>query len=137
MDKKTDFNQYLGKKKKDFNVDDENFNLDVSRFIVSNNWFGCTPIIEGKTILFDEESLKKLGSKIDEYCKNYNKNTNEKIEVLNKKLNTQLPKTAKLIKKYIKSVKLDEESSLCLIDFICSYLPGELDESSDNEISAL
>lgn len=60
MDKKTDFNQYLEKKKKEFNVDDENFNLDVSRFIVSNNWFGCTPIIDGKTILFDEESLKNL-----------------------------------------------------------------------------
>ena len=137
MDKKTDFNQYLEKKKKEFNVDDENFNLDVSRFILSNNWFGCTPIIDGKTILFDEESLKKLGSKIDEYCRNYNKNTNEKIEVLNEKLDTQLPKTAKLIKKYIKNVKLDEEYSLCLIDFICSYLPGELDESSDNEISTL
>lgn len=131
------FNTYLDEKRENFNIDNSNFNLDISRFIVSNNWFGCSPVIEENTLLFDIDSIKIIDEKIDEYCSNYNKDDKEKAEYLLSNLDKQLPKTAKLFRKYVKSTQLDQTVALCLIDFIYTYLPGELDESIDKEVASL
>lgn len=131
------FNEFIEGLKSKHNINSPDFNLDISRFLVSNNWFGCSPTIESNILLFDDKSIEIISKKVGEYCENYNKSDDEKANYLLNNLDNQLPKTTKLLKKYIKTTQIDEQTSLSLIDFIYTYLPGELDESTDKEVSRL
>ena len=135
--KMVNFNEFIENLKSEHNISSPDFNLDISRFLVSNNWFGCSPTIESNILLFDDKSIEIISTKVGEYCENYNKSDNEKANYLLNNLDNQLPKTTKLLKKYIKTTQIDEQTSLSLIDFIYTYLPGELDESTDKEVSRL
>ena len=118
---KTNFNGFIEDLKLKHNIANLDFNLDVSRFLVSNNWFGCSPIIENDILLFDSQSIEIISAKVEEYCKNYNKSDDEKANYLLSNLDNQLPKTSKFLKKYIKTTKIDESTSLSLVDFIYTY----------------
>src|SRR5699024_5058416 len=70
-------------------------------------------------------------------CNLYYYDEQEKSEYLTEQLANIMPKTAKLLSKYFKSNKIDYKSRHNLADFLLSFLPGELAESTDLEISSL
>lgn len=100
MNETINFNEYLENKKKEHKIDNSEFNMDLSRLIVTNDWYGCTPIIENETLWFSKENMQILDKKIEEYCSNYNKTDKEKFTYLLDKLDKQLPKTVNLLKIY-------------------------------------
>lgn len=137
MDEMINFNEYLENKKIEHEINNSEFNIDFSCLMATNDWYGCIPVIKNEVLWFSKDDVQILDKKIEEYCSNYNKTDKEKSEYLLDKLNEQLPKTVKLLRKYIKKVKLEDISAFHLVDFIYTYLPGELDESTDKEISTL
>lgn len=137
MNEMINFNEYLENKKKEHEINNSEFNTDLSCLMATNDWYGCTPVIKNEALWFSKYDIQILNEKVEEYCSNYNKTDKEKFEYLLDKLNEQLPKTVKLLRKYIKKVKLEDIAALHLVDFIYTYLPGELDESTDKEISTL
>ena len=58
-------------------------------------------------------------------------------EYLTEQLTNIMPKTTTLLSKYFKANKIDYKSRHNLADFLLSFLPGELAESTDLEISSL
>lgn len=52
------FNEFIEGLKSKHNINSPDFNLDISRFLVSNNWFGCSPTIESNILLFDDKSIE-------------------------------------------------------------------------------
>lgn len=71
------FNEFIEGLKSKHNINSPDFNLDISRFLVSNNWFGCSPTIESNILLFDDKSIEIISKKVGEYCENYNKSDDE------------------------------------------------------------
>lgn len=137
MDQMINFNEFIDAKKIQYDIEDSDFILNISCFLVTNNWFGCKPIINENVLFIDEKMVKKIDSKINDFCENYNHSDKDKTEYLLNKMVKTFPKTVDLFRKYIKSTNLEEKIALRLIDFIYSFLPGELNESSDGEIGSL
>ena len=119
MNEMIKFNEYLENKKKEYEINNSEFNIDFSCLMATNDWYGCTPVIKNEVLWFSKDDIQILDEKIEEYCSNYNKTDKEKLEYLLDKLNEQLPKTVKLLRKYIKKVKLED---IWLILFIHIYL---------------
>ena len=135
----TDVISYIEDIKKEYGITDLGFTVKISKFLVSNKWFGCTPVIdqEKKHLLLDDESMKNIGKRIAVYCGMYEADDNQKTQYLIGCIEEYMPKTAKMLSRYIKDVRLGSEAAYHLADFILNFLPGELDESTDPEIAEL
>lgn len=120
-----------------YNIEDEEFLVKISKFFVSNNWFGGKPIIKDKNIWVEEQYILQIEDKIEQFCKMFMSDENEKIKYLHEKLSNIFPKTEKFLKKYIKDVNVDKVSAYYLADFLLTFLSSEIDEATDKEISYL
>lgn len=132
---KINLNEYIDLKKHTFGITDSDFDLNITRYLVSNDWFGAEPDKHADSVLIDESGVELLEPKIDAFIRVYNRKDIEKVEMVFWKLKEALPKTAELLKKYRKSTDLEGTVFLRLADFIYACLPGELDESTDREIA--
>ena len=133
----TDLIEYIQSIGRLFDIRDSDFMLNISRLLVNNNWYGFKPTQEDGKLMLDDEDTGKIGEKISEYCKLYNANEDEKIAYLMDELSKILPKTAKLLSKYANSNRIGNKVHHYIADFLLSYLPGELPESTDLEVSTL
>lgn len=135
----TDIISYIEDIKKKYGITDPKFTVNISKFLVSNKWFGLTPVIDqdNHRLLLDDGCIGTIGERISVYCELYNADDSQKTQYLLGRIEEFMPKTAKFLSKYIKSVGLDPEAAYHLSDYILNYLPGELDESTDLEIAEL
>lgn len=120
-----------------FGITDPDFMLNISRLLVNNNWYGCHPVQENDKILLSDKDYKRIEKELSTYCELYSLDEQEKADYLIEKLSSILPKTAMLLSKYFKVNKIEPKSCHYLADFLLSFLPGELPESTDLEIGAL
>lgn len=132
-----DFKEYLEALQNSFMIDDPLFLTNISKFFVSNNWFGKEPSIENGVIQVDDDYLAGVSDRINEYCAYYSATTGKKSEHLTDKLAEELPQTAAAFSKYRKKVKLDENIAYHVVDFLLYHLAGELAESTDKEVGML
>lgn len=135
----TDIISYIEDIKKKYGITDPKFTVNISKFLVSNNWFGVKPVIDqdNHRLLLDDGCIGTIGERISVYCELYNADDSQKTQYLIGRIEEFMPKTSKFLSKYIKSVGLDPEAAYHLSDYILNYLPGELDESTDLEIAEL
>ena len=133
----TDLKKHIQSIGERFEITDPDFTLNISRLLVNNNWYGCQPVQEnGKLVLCDDD-IKKIEEKVIAYCELYDVDEHGKAVYLIEKLKAIMPKTASLLSKYIKANRIDDKSCHYLADFLLSFLPGELPESTDPEIGTL
>ena len=128
---------YAAELAKDYGIMDPEFRRNMSLFLVSNNWFGYRPVVEGTKILLAEDEIAQVADKLETYCAYYYSSHEEKTDYILEKMAAVMPKTAEYIKEYAESVKLEAVTALCLSDFLMAYLPGELHQSTDVEIGEL
>ena len=133
----TDVKEYIQSIGNHFGIIDPDFMLNVSRLLVNNNWYGCHPVLESGKLMLSDEGIQKIAKEISVYCNLYYSNEQEKTDYLIEELANIMPKTATLLSKYFKANKIDYKSRHNLADFLLSFLPGELAESTDLEISSL
>lgn len=133
----TDLIEYIKSMGENYDIIDPNFIVNVSKFLVSNNWFGCHPVAKSAQLMLDDEYVEKIGAKLTTYCELYDTDEDGKTKFLIEQIADYMPKTAQLFSKYVKSVKLDAEAAHHLADFILKFLPGEISESTDQEIGIL
>ena len=133
----TDLIEYIKFIGESYGIIDPDFIFNVSKFLVSNNWFGCLPITDNNQLLLEDDLAEKIGTNVAMYCELYDTDEDGKTKYLIKRIADFMPKTSELLSKYIKAVKLNAEAAHHLADFILSFLPGEIDESTDSEIAAL
>lgn len=132
-----DFTDYYTTVGNSFGINDPNFPMDLSIFLVSNNWFGVTPQIDNNHLMLQEKDINILQKKISFFCEHYNTSIESKVFYLQKQLQNFAPKTASLLVKYARTANLSPETTLRLTDFLLTFLPGELPESIDAEIEDL
>lgn len=133
----TDLKEYIQSIGERFGITDPDFILNVSRLLVNNNWYGCRPVQENGKLMLGDEGIKKIEEKVSAYCKLYDADEQEKADYLIDELAAIIPKTAKLMSKYARANRVEDKSCHYLADFLLSFLPGELPESTDLEIGTL
>lgn len=133
----TDLIEYIETIGKSYGITDPDFTFNVSKFLVSNNWFGCHPVTDNNQLLLEDDLAEKIGDNVAMFCELYNTDEGGKTQYLIKRIAEFMPKTAKLFSKYIKVVKLNDEAAHHMADFILNFLPGEINESTDPEMAAL
>ncbi len=127
-------NEYIDNLKISYEIDTLNFNEYITRFFVSNNWFGDKPVAKNGNVYVEDSFIEKNGSKIDEFCRFHHLGYSEKVKELITNFDKVLPQTSKLFQKYIKEIELADSVAYRLMDFLMYYLPGELPESDIAEI---
>lgn len=133
-----DFSERIESIKVRYGIDGDDFLFDLSIFLVSNMWFGDEPQVSGDGKLMVSEAQYSLyESHVEKFCRHYNDSEEDKGKLLLEKLRQQLPKTEAVFRQYCKDVKLDTVVANKLLDFLLYFLPGELETSTDKEVSTL
>ena len=133
----TDLKEYILALGDSYGIVDPEFLLHVSQLLVNNNWYGCHPVNEDGKLMVEEEKAEIIGRNISAYCERYNLPNKDKADYLVNELASILPKTAQMLTRYAEEKRLADKSLHYLSDFLLSYLPGELHESTDAEVSVL
>lgn len=133
----TDLKDYIQSIGKRFGITDPDFLLNISRLLVNNNWYGCQPVQVDDRLMLDDAGIRKIEENISAYCNIYNADEQGKADYLVGELATVLPKTANLLSRYAKSSRIGNKAYHYIADFLLSFLPGELQESTDLEIGTL
>ena len=71
-------NEYIDLKKRTFGITDSDFDLNITRYLVSNDWFGAEPDKQADSVLIDESDVEILEPKIDAFIRAYNRKDSEK-----------------------------------------------------------
>lgn len=132
-----DFTDYYTTISQKYEITDSDFPMNLSLFLVSNKWFEVTPQEENGRLMVCEEDIKKLEKHIISFCEHYDISSENKSFYLLEQMKSFTPKTASLLMRYIKSRKLNSEITARLIDFLLTFLVGEIPESTDIEIEDL
>lgn len=104
----------------------------ITAFLLDNNWFDCTPIMENGVPMLSPEQINVLAEKIQQFlCSDASSN------LLMKRLAEKFPETAKYLDKYYKVCKVDEEDMFYLTDFLLFYLNKEIFFCTDKDIEVL
>lgn len=133
----TDLKEYILSIGSSYGIVDPNFLFRVSQLLVNNQWYGCRPVGKDGKLMLEDDQAEKIGQNISAYCERYHLSSKDKADYLVSELASILPKTARMLTRYAKEKRLADKSLHYLSDFLLSYLPGELHESTDAEVSAL
>lgn len=132
-----EMSSYLAHLADEYGVERESFRQEATRFIVSNHWFGAHPEIKKGGVYIEESIFLQIEDKLDEFCKHYGEEDDDKAAYLTEKMSKSMPQTAKLLRKYAADSGMEQEVLVRLTDFLLYDLPGELHELNDNEVSTL
>ena len=124
-------NEYIEKLKTEYDIKDPNFNLEFSRFLVTNNWFRLKYEIREDSVYIDNTISKHVTS----FCRFYNTSIIEKTREIKRRLAIALPETAAIFDRYCRMKELTPEMEYYISDFLLYYLAGELLDANDTEIS--
>ena len=133
----TDLKEYILSIGSSYGIVDPNFLFRVSQLLVNNQWYGCRPVGKDGKLMLEDDQAEKIGQNISAYCERYHLSSKDKADYLVSELASILPKTARMLTRYAKEKRLADKSLHYLSDFLLAYLPGELHESTDAEVSAL
>lgn len=137
MIKMFNLSEYIASLAGMYNISDVGFNSDFVKFLISNNWFGASPVVKDGAVFVENDFAEKYNSHLIRFCEQYSNNYDAKIDYLNKELYSFAPQTVKMLKKYVKAVSVEENVIYRLADFLLANLPGELPESTDTEVGTL
>ena len=132
-----EFIKYIEDAGRKYSIVDPEYKINVTRFLVANDWFGMKPELHGSEIYITKEELETVHSRIEEFCSMYNSSVEEKIECLLGKMTRIFPKTEKMLRKYAKDSSLENDALYYLADFLLFFMAGDLIESTDQEIAYL
>ena len=127
-------NQYINDKKNKYHINDIRFTVDITSFIAANSWFGIKPVIENNIVYIDDNALKIIDSRINDFCRFYYKDDSARRVELESRFNNIFPITYKAFKKWAKKETLDDDIICVLIDFILYFIPGEISLATDDEM---
>lgn len=119
--------------KTEYNIENPDFDEDIVRFLVTNDWFGEEPTVVDDEIQISENSLKA----IEFYCKTYGYSVPERIEVLSERLKNSLPYTHKMFTKHMTMRDYSEEDTYALLDFLCFCMSNEINEITTEEMDLI
>ena len=132
-----DLIEYVDAMQEEYDIQDQNFRMKVTKFFVANKWFGQKPVkIEGRLYL-DEAAVKRIMSPLEHYCDYYVMDDRKRFVYMINRMSTAVPRTADIYRKYVEARMLDAATAYHLADFIATFLPGELSESTDREVATL
>lgn len=120
-----------------YRIHDDNLKKHVVTLLVSNNWYGASPLIENGEIYIEDKDVPILRSKLTKYCASYHTGNHKKWESICERLHKDMPKTASLLKRYIQVSRLDDTVAYRFADFLLYALSGELPEATDQEVQTL
>lgn len=101
----------------------------ISAFLINNNWFGCTPVVENDVPMLSPEQIQILTEPIHRFL------TEESTDAeLLKKLAEKFPETAKLLFRFYRELNTDEECRIYLTDFLLFRLTKDLFLYNDAEV---
>ena len=101
----------------------------ISAFLIDNNWFGCTPVVENDVPMLSPEQIQILTEPIHRFL------TEESTDAeLLKKLAEKFPETAKLLFRFYRELNTDEECRIYLTDFLLFRLTKDLFLYNDAEV---
>ena len=106
--------------------------IDVSAFLIDNNWFGIVPSIVNKAVLIDDSQCEVLRKPLETFLTTPSSST-----YLLNELHAHLSTTADLWKKFAKEEKLSDSAQLFVLDFLLYHLKKELPFHKDTEITEL
>ena len=134
---KVEFRMFIEATCNSFGIQDKEFAMNFTRFMVSNMWFGKEPVLENGNLLVEEQWIADNQEAINEFCSFYGTGSEDKVKYLLKKLNDNMPRTSTLVKKYCRELEVSASCSYRVLDFLLYWLPGEIDLSTDKEIETL
>ena len=132
-----DFNDIVSRLKADFYINDSDFNIELSKFLVANSWFGEEPEIQDGALYVDDSFASTNEENLRSFCEHYTDNCSHKLELLLNRMAKDYPNTCKQFKRYIEEFHVDDLVAYVMADFLLTELPGELYFSSDAEIGAI
>lgn len=121
----------------EYGVEQHDFRQAVTRFIVSNNWFGAHPEIKKGGVYVEESVFQQLENRLNEFCEHYGEEDKARSSYITEKMSGVVPKTTELLQKYAADTGMEQEVLFRLTDFLLYDLPGELQELNDTEVSTL
>lgn len=130
-------NEEVDRLKKKYGILTIDFELSLTRFLVSNNWFGENPVVDKNSVFVNDDFITKQGGKLEDFCRYYGSDTLTKKNYLESKIEAELPETYYIYKKYCAAHELDNNIAYMLLDFLLHNLPGEIRLSTDIEIASL
>ncbi len=133
----TELRDYIQSVGASYGISDPEFLRNISQLLVNNNWYGCHPENVDGMLMLDDAKAELIGEKISAYCELYNAEDKEKASYLLDELSAIMPRTATLLARYSKDSGIDDKSLRILCDFLLTYLPGELHQSTDLEVGTL
>ncbi|MBR2408380.1 MAG: hypothetical protein IKB07_05430 [Lachnospiraceae bacterium] len=104
----------------------------ISAFLINNNWVGCTPTIENGIPMLSPEQIQILSEPIRRFLTEENTDA----ELL-KRLAEKFPETAKLLFRFYRELRTDEDSRVYLTDFLLFRLTKDLFMYNDTDIQEL
>lgn len=131
------FNEEVRRLKSKYDISDSDFELSLTNFLVSNNWFGEDPILESDSVFVSDDFIRKQGHKIETYCRYFGADTQTKVDFLESKIEIELPETHLIFDKYCDVNEFDSNIVYMILDFLLYNLPGEIRLSTDAEIGTL
>lgn len=136
-EKTIDFVDFINGIKKRHGIEDPGYDYALSNLLVSNGWLEKDIYMENGRLCATEIFIRTNAELFEKHAKYYHLSFANKNLLLIKRLSQFAPKTASLFAIYSKKKQLEEETIYTILDFLCYYLPGELQESSDREVSTL
>lgn len=109
--------------------------FDLSNFLLSNRWFGFEPVVKNDYVMVDDAFDSKARNAILFFIRHHELSDSERNELLKRKIKEDYPDTADLFSTYCDDVKIGDEVSAQLIDFLLYSMPGELRYLNDDEIA--
>ena len=106
--------------------------IDISAFLIDNNWFGLVPSIVDQKVMIDNSQREVLRKPLETFL-----TTPSSSKYLLKKLHDRLAITADLWKTFAKEEKLPESVQMYVLDFLLYRLKKDLPFHEDTEITDL
>ena len=97
----TNLIEYIEEIGNSYGIIDPYFTVNVSKFLVGNNWFGCQPVKNNDELLLEDSLAEKIGEKVALYCELYDVDEDGKTKYLINQIGEYMPKTATFLDKYI------------------------------------
>ena len=130
-------NEYIDELTITYDIQSMNFKETISKFFVSNNWFGEAPQLIDGNLFVEDSFIEKNGDRICAFCQSCECGYDDKLKKLCSKMSKIMPKTARFFQQYVKRFKLHDSDAYRLADFLLYYLPGEINEADNAEIETL
>jgi hypothetical protein len=118
-------------------IDPKDGLFKATELIVGRDWFGAKHDVRDGKVLVDETSAKIIESSVRDYFKSLGNSDKENLERLERSGSSLFPSTIKDFNSFCSSLEIETSPACKIMDFMLYYLPGELVDSTDEEVGDL